>query len=167
MKRPIRNYFLRKLFNTKRVTVYAGWHNVKSVLLLCDEIQGNKNTAILALKELLEKEDKTINMLTFVAHKKPKENAQMDCYYTSDVTFFGRPKITVLQRLSNNVDVLIDWSTGTNSPNDFIAASSTASFKIGINQKLPCFDLEIKDDEQNRTLVIEQIEKYLKLINHE
>ncbi len=145
--------------------VYPGWSQVKTVLILAGLAKENHRDKIDLLRAALQKEGKTVQVVFHLPVKKPKENPQPEVYYRNSVNIYGKPKSEVFKTLTIPTDVLIDWSTLEKSPNDFIALQYVAKMKIGINRNLPCFTFTVVEDGQPTQEIINEILKYLKLIN--
>lgn len=167
MIKIIRDYLLNKTLLNAKAGPYVGWTKVKTVTILADTSTERNSSYIFLLKDRLEKDGKTTNFMTFAPQKRPKEKALQNTYYKSDLYLFGKPKKNVAEAISSDADVLINWALEEDSPNDFIAAAAKSSLKIGVGHTLSCYDLEIKDDANNPQKVVEEIIKYLKMINHE
>lgn len=145
---------------------YRGWNELKGVQLLFD-IQSNiPRPEIEALKSAIKKEGKWVDVMIYYNKLKPKAGGLPDVYYLDEAMIFRKPSQNIARRLNPDASVLIDWTLGQRSPNDFLAAQSKAQLKIGIDRHLPCFDLTISGQGNMPEKVIEEIIKYLKMINH-
>lgn len=145
---------------------YRGWGEVAGVQLLFDYQTNILRPEIDVLINALKKEGKWVDALIYFNKLKPKADILTDVYYLDDTMLLKKPRQTIIDRLNNDASVLIDWTLGKRSPNDFLAAHSKAAFKIGIDRHLPCFDLTISGHGNMPDKVIAEILKYLKLINH-
>jgi hypothetical protein len=162
-----RTYFLNKAIKKAETSLYIGWQKVETITILYDAKEDADCTFISTLISELEKDGKKTDLLNFAAIKRPKENPAPNTYYNQDVDIFGQPKKRVLQKHHWQMDVLINWTTMQDSPNDFILAGAKCGLKIGVGKSLDCCDLVIKDQGENRQKVINEILKCLKMINHE
>jgi hypothetical protein len=146
--------------------VYAGWDAVKCVQLLFDVLPNQTRPEIDALQSVLKSEGKTVHTLIYHKGKKPKVNVGADMYFPTDLTLLRKPRKRVFERTAQNATVLIDWSTAATSPNDFLAIGSATSLKIGVGRNLPCFNITIAGQGNMPNKVIDELLKYLKMINH-
>lgn len=164
----MRNFLLnRTLKKQSDQAKYNGFTAAKTILLVFDETALDPRPEIEELKTLLEKEGKQVVSIRFYQTKKPKENLPANTYFPADVTLARKPAKKVVANLPKTVDVLVDWTKGNPSPNDFISAAINAPLKLGVDRNLPCFALTIRGHGHMPGKVVEEIMKYLKLINHE
>ena len=164
----MRNFLLnRTLKKQPDQAKYNGFAAAKTVMLVFDETALEPRPEIEELKNLLEKEGKQVVPIRFYQAKKPKENLPPNTYFRADCALAKNPRKRVYNGLPSAVDVLIDWTKGNPSPNDFISARINAPLKLGVDRNLPCFALVIKGHGHMPGKVIEEIMKYIKLINHE
>ena len=164
----MRNYLLnRTLKKNNADATYKGFARLKTVLLVYDEPELAHRKDVQALAEALTASGKKVTTICLKQGKKPKENAAASMYFKADVSLIKKPMKHILSNLPASVDLLIDWTKEAGSPNDFIAASVHAPLKLGINKNLSCFALNIADKGHPEATVINEIMKYLKLINHE
>lgn len=163
----MRNYLLhRALKKNTESTKYQGFLKLKTVLLVYDAEETETRKDVEQLRKALTDAGKQVTLFCYRSGKKPKENVPKNTYFTADVNMLKKPTNRVVANIPNVVDVLIDWTKATVSPNDFLAATTKATLKIGINKNLPCFALAIQDRGNPKEKVIEEVMKYLKLINH-
>lgn len=165
--RFLRNLLIsRALKSHSTALVYKGWKNFKTVQILSDQpLETNKE--LNDLVKMLENEGRNVQLLNYNDIKKPKEGGAAQTYYSTDVSYLGRPKKAVFGIFNPNTDVLIDWTVAEESPNDFLSANSNSGFKIGIGRSLPCFDFTVKLSQESKDQVTNEILKYLKMINHD
>jgi len=164
----MRKFLLNKAFraNQNRKN-YPGWRAAKEVQLLFDEIPHSPRPEIEALKSALKKEGKRVDVMIYHNKLKPKAGALPDVYYLDEAMILKKPGQKITRRLNQDASVLIDWTLGKRCPNDFLAAESQAGLKIGIDRTLPCFDMVIAGHGNMPNKVIDEILKYLKMINNE
>ncbi len=144
---------------------YVGWKRVQSIFILFDEHEGEHRPEIDELQQVLENEGKSVGLLKFASAKKPKENVPAATYFKADLNLTKKPKKHVAEMVPKSADVLIDWTKMPESPNDFLATDCNAGIKLGIDRSLPCFDITVSGQAFMPGKVIEEILKYLKLIN--
>lgn len=162
----MRNFLLN--WHLKKSSVprqYIGWKKMKSVIIVYDVLDGDHRPEVFKLIELLKQEGKSVYILGYHYGKKPKENQPNDTYFKQDTTLIKSPKRQVRESLPGEVDLLIDWSKAPKSPNDFLTVRIKSGLKLGIDRNLPCFDITIKGHEFMPENVIEEVMKYIKLIN--
>jgi hypothetical protein len=162
----MRNYLLNRHIKKNNLThKYLGWGQIKTIALVYDVLDGDHRPEVFELIDILKKEGKTIHLLGYHYGKKPKENPPTDTYFKQDTTLIRSPKRQVRESMPGEVDLLIDWSKAPTSPNDFLAARIKSGLKLGIDRNLPCFDITIKGHEFMPDKVIEEVMKYIKMIN--
>jgi hypothetical protein len=162
----MRNFLLnRYLKKNANVQDYVGWQAVKAIVLLYDVEQNGTRPEIGQLADRLITEGKTLSILCFQEGKKPAENVPQHTFYKKDTTLFGSPKSAVRERLPQQADILIDWTKAPTSPNDFFAARIKSGLKLGVDRTLSCFDVTIQGRQSAPEMVIEEIVKYIKMIN--
>jgi len=163
----MRKYLLNKSLKAATASDgYAGFDAVSNVLVVYDLQPNEARPEIDELKKTLVALGKNVQLIGFKKERKPKEGAQASLYFSSDLTLIKKPGKKVLDTLPNSVDLLIDWTKEETSPNDFIASSTLAPLKVGIDRSLPCFAVVIQGYGHMPGKVIEEIIKYIKLINH-
>ena len=145
---------------------YSGWDTAKTFQVVYDEMDDNPRPEITHLKELLEKENKVVSLLAFNLGKKPKEAVPANTFYKADLNLIGAVKAQVWAQFNADADVLIDWTNTEGTPVDFLVLKSESGFKISVGRTLPEFDLAITGKDSMPGKVIEEILKYLKMINH-
>lgn len=166
MKKQLRQFFINRLLKKHRATTeYNGWDSVTSILLLWDFSSDKQRQKVNELISNLEKEGKRVEQVQYIPQKRPKEGAQEKAYYSTETGFFMQPKRTFINHLTKSTDVLIDWSTLPNTPNDFLALQTAAQLKIGVDRTLPIYDIQVSDDGLDAKKTSNEILKYLKLIN--
>lgn len=161
-----RSYFLKKALSKANSGVYKGWDDARDILIVYDQNSKEDGLFINKLSKRFETDQKKVHFIKFIEGKKPKENVPPNTYYKRDVTLCGKPKKAVVKGLDDSCDILVDWTKGEKSPNEFISIEMPAKFKVGINKQLPCFDMVVKNLDHEDDKIIEEILKYLKMINH-
>lgn len=147
---------------------YAGFLEAQHFLILFDFEPPTNRAEIDLLEKELIKTGKSVHKLGFVNQKNETKQTVVGRYFKNDLNWIKKPKKHVYSSLPPKLDVLIDWTVMPKSPNDFLVATLKAGLVVGVNRELPCFDVNISNNKaQKNELVIAEIMKYLKIINHE
>ncbi len=170
----IKNLVLKqKLKRISRKVQVQNWSTAKTALLIyeCDEMGIPKN--VLDFSRFLKEEGIKANVLGFMDSKpkeeeKPKEELNYFYFDRRELDLLGQPSSEKVKQLAQNqYDLLIDLNLKNRYPLKWICSCSTAAFKVGISgdyQNEAC-DLTIKTDRNSLEDSIEQIKKYLNIIN--
>lgn len=170
----IKNLVLKqKLKRLQRKVKVQNWNTAKSALLIyeCDEMGIPKS--ILDFSRFLKEESIKASVVGFIdskpkAKEKPKEELNYSYFDRRELDLLGQPNSEKVKQLTQSqFDLLIDLNLKNKYPLKWICSCSDAAFKVGITgdyQNEIC-DLTIKTDRNNLEDSIEQIKKYLKIIN--
>jgi len=128
---------------------------------------------VIKLKKELEQKHKKVIVLGYYPFKAAPEfyktQMQADVFSTRDLNFFGIPKNALSKDfLSNNFDILIDFSLNNYSAVQYIVAFSQASIKAGryCKEMVPVYDILIKKPGNTETGdFIKTMMAYLSQIN--
>ena len=119
------------------------------------------------------KDKKDVLAMGYVDKKKPHKSqyAQfgLDFFTRKDLNFSMIPVDPIVQNfIEKKFDILINVNSSNSFPLQYISALSNAKFKVARfqNKKEDAFDMMIKiDNEAPLKTVLEEIEKYLRLIH--
>ncbi len=103
-----------------------------------------------------------VNIYSF-ANLDKKQEKSPECFTEDDLNWKGEIKDEALQSFRDmNFDLLICLYSKPHSMLDFIACTSSASFKVGLaSKKMKFFDLEIHLESNKVDQFFEELKKYL------
>ena len=170
----IKNLILKqKLKRINRKIKVQNWNTAKTALLIYECDQDGISKSILDFSRFLKEEGVKANIIGFIDSKPkleemPKEELNYFYFDKRELDLLGQPNSDKIRNLViEQYDLLIDLNLRNKYPLKWICSCSTAAFKVGISgdyQNEIC-DLTIKTDRANAEDGIEQIKKYLKIIN--
>lgn len=172
---PIKNKVFQRLFQSKkyaqnRQRKTLQWKDVKTIGFLLDGSDPIQLRLLLNKLYGYKSEGKKIEMIGYVKKLPPFEEENIKWITKKDLSWAGIPKMNAIKDfIEKDFDILINTSLESIRPLEFISAFSNAKLRIGVfsENKTYCYDFMMHIDSHTDTFnYLEQVEHYLKLLNH-
>jgi hypothetical protein len=169
----LRNYFLEKRAEKKkRKVVSRNLQQIESALVLYNYSEENQKSIAVLTKKLKEFKIST-DYITFFDKKLKKEEAPLQLegvkvLYKNDLNMYRVTKKGMLvKELAAPYHLLLDLNLRNVFPLKHIATLSNAEFKVGRSDgyRAKVCDFGIQSDSDDLNYLIEQIVKYLNMLN--
>ena len=163
----------RELRKNRIINKSVSLQTAKTIGILSFLDSEKKHNEDLELKKNLEKENKHVTALGFIADKNAPDfylaQSHIDIFTKKNINIFGIPKgIYIRNFIKKDFDFLINVSVNNVIPLQYIAGISKAKIKVGKYRKdmLHIYDFMIKEPEgMQYDDFLKSILKYLSLLN--
>ena len=165
----IKNFLTKKIVNKSllNVKLVATASKIKTVGIVFDESYFYEREAL--VQELIVQgiEEKDIKVLVFKNNIKKNEAFDYPTFCNKDLSWTATfSKLEVLNFVNENFDLLINYYDVEKIPLLLLSNESKANFKVGfsnIDKRLNHF--MINTNAENHTVFIDELFKYLKILN--
>ena len=153
----------------ERNTFFPDINEVKSILILFESEENEKNKSIREIISKLREQGKKVSVWGYV-NKKDSETAVLRdfrLFANKEINFINLPKIALREEfLLSNYELVIDLTIKPCTPIDYLLASSLASFKVSRYKPykgIADFMIELKEEEndEDEAFLFKQILFYL------
>ncbi len=163
----------RKLRKNKIFDKSVSLQTAKTIGIISFLDSEEKYNTVLELKKTLEKENKQVIALGFIADKNASDfyfsQSHIDIFTKKNMNIFGIPKgVYVRNFITKDFDFLIDISVKNLIPLKYVAGMTKAKIKVGKYRKemLYVYDFMINEPKgMQYSDFIKSIMKYLSLLN--
>ncbi|GAB5558009.1 MAG: hypothetical protein SchgKO_22220 [Schleiferiaceae bacterium] len=167
----VRNWQLKKLHQANpKNSKYPGFAKIKSILILGETENGDWPEPIFQWTLKLLSEGKEVYTFQHWDRKRTKEESKgekplpKNTYFKDQTNWFGKPKLgEMAQKLPIQVDVIIDFTHGEKSANEFIFAGVKANFTVGVAHGP--YDLTVSVNDGDYKATVDEMDQLLRLIN--